>query len=127
MDSWSIAILGLLCYPCWAVAYAEESADPMSRRQLQDRHDAEVLLVFMFCGMFIGALVTLVLSRMKSSVPYTVVVFLVGVLLSCILDTTLDFGRFEDSVESWRDIDPELLLYLFLPALLFGEAMNLSW
>jgi hypothetical protein len=33
----------------------------------------------------------------------------------------------ELSVQSWEKIDPELLLYLFLPALLFGEAMSLRW
>lgn len=33
----------------------------------------------------------------------------------------------EVSIQSWEKIDPELLLYLFLPALLFGEAMTLRW
>ena len=33
----------------------------------------------------------------------------------------------EHSIQSWEKIDPELMLYLFLPALLFGEAMTLRW
>jgi hypothetical protein len=108
-------------------------ADPgpqvsLSARQLTpDSEGDEVLLVFMFCGMMIGAVITYVLSRVKANVPYTVLVFLSGVLLFLLVDTDMGFGRLGDSVRRWKDIDPELLLYIFLPALLFGEAMNLSW
>jgi len=36
-------------------------------------------------------------------------------------------GLLEDSITRWVNIDGELILYVFLPALLFGEAMNLNW
>lgn len=104
------------------------TALPEGTRHLAGKSDgSEVLLVFMFCGMVIGAVTSHVLSRIKMNIPYTVVVFLLGVLLYIIVDTKFYFGRLEDSVKQWNEIDPELLLYLFLPALLFGEAMNLSW
>jgi NhaP-type Na+/H+ or K+/H+ antiporter len=31
------------------------------------------------------------------------------------------------SVTIWANIDPELILYVFLPPLIFGEAMSLNW
>jgi len=36
-------------------------------------------------------------------------------------------GIFGDSVTMWADIDPDILLYVFLPPLIFGEAMSLNW
>ena len=34
---------------------------------------------------------------------------------------------FGDSISDWVDIDPDLLLFTFLPPLIFGEAMNLNF
>lgn len=104
-----------------------DTGHPDGRVLLTKGEGPEVLLIFMFCGMVLGALITHILSRTQMNVPYTVVVFIVGVLLFVIIDKCGDFGQAEDSIRRWKDIDPELLLYLFLPALLFGEAMNLSW
>ena len=36
-------------------------------------------------------------------------------------------GIFGESVNQWVNIKADLILYVFLPALLFGEAMNLNW
>ena len=27
----------------------------------------------------------------------------------------------------WTDINPDIMLYVFLPPLIFGEAMSLNW
>eukprot|EP00602_Paraphysomonas_sp_CaronLab_P007782 CAMPEP_0185028336 /NCGR_PEP_ID=MMETSP1103-20130426/13971_1 /TAXON_ID=36769 /ORGANISM="Paraphysomonas bandaiensis, Strain Caron Lab Isolate" /LENGTH=781 /DNA_ID=CAMNT_0027562721 /DNA_START=210 /DNA_END=2555 /DNA_ORIENTATION=- len=88
---------------------------------------SETLIVFMFAGLTLGAFVTHVLSRLKIGLPYTVVVFFLGCMLSLVIDSDVDLGHVEESIRSWKKIDPELLLYLFLPALLFGEAMSLKW
>lgn len=36
-------------------------------------------------------------------------------------------GIFGESIIQWIDIDAELLLFVFLPPLIFGEAMSLNW
>jgi NhaP-type Na+/H+ or K+/H+ antiporter len=36
-------------------------------------------------------------------------------------------GILDGSITRWANIDGELILYVFLPALIFGEAMNLNW
>jgi NhaP-type Na+/H+ or K+/H+ antiporter len=34
---------------------------------------------------------------------------------------------FGDAVTMLTDIDPDIMLYVFLPPLIFGEAMSLNW
>jgi len=86
------------------------------------------LILFMFFGLAVGAVITFILNRNSYlGLPYTVGVFITGALISVIADHTQFLGDLELSVQSWEKIDPELLLYLFLPALLFGEAMSLRW
>jgi hypothetical protein len=38
-----------------------------------------------------------------------------------------DFGHLGESIQSWKKLDPEMMLFLFLPVLIFGEAMTLKW
>ena len=35
-------------------------------------------------------------------------------------------GYLGESIQQWLDIDSHLLLYIFLPALLFGDALGLN-
>lgn len=85
----------------------------------------EVALCFMFVGLSVGSLITYLISRYAHSIPYTVVLFLIGIILiQCVL--FFDFRVLGESVQQWSRIDPHLLLFSFLPALLFGEAMSLN-
>lgn len=102
-----------LCLPQFALASEKSSNDP------------EILFIFLFVGTLLGALTTHLLSRYAHGVPYTVVVFLEGVLLAGLADA--DVGNLKDSINAWADIDAELILFLFLPILIFGEAMSLKW
>lgn len=69
---------------------------------------------------------TYVLSRYAENLPYTVVMFLLGAMLSAMVDHA-DFGHLGESIQSWKKLDPEMMLFLFLPVLIFGEAMTLKW
>ena len=86
---------------------------------------SEINICFMFVGLFIGAVITYVLSRAAPNLPYTVVVFVFGILLGLGVEYS-DFGVLGESVDMWSLISPHLLLYIFLPALVFGDAMNLN-
>jgi NhaP-type Na+/H+ or K+/H+ antiporter len=79
----------------------------------------------MFVGLFVGSVVTYLLSRYAKGLPYTVVVFLVGVFAS-IIDVYSNNSLLGDSFHIWLDIPAELILFVFLPALLFGESMTLN-
>jgi NhaP-type Na+/H+ or K+/H+ antiporter len=87
---------------------------------------APLLSVFLFCGILLGAIISYILSRLKLQTPYTVVLFVVGALLSG-LASHLSLGDLETSMGFWQSLDPEIILFLFLPVLVFGEAMTLKW
>lgn len=86
----------------------------------------EILIIFVTFGLALGALTTHVLTRLPFELPYTVVVFLLGVVVAGIVNNT-DLGDFGESAISWKHLDSELMLYLFLPVLIFGDAMSLKW
>jgi lipoprotein signal peptidase len=89
-------------------------------------HDPEILIIFFCSGLILGGLITFLLSRFAQNVPYTVVMFLMGAGLSGLIDN-FNLGHFGDSISSWKKLDPEMMLFLFLPVLIFGEAMSLKW
>ncbi|RYY84565.1 hypothetical protein EON63_09010 [archaeon] len=82
------------------------------------------VILFLFFGLGCGIVVTQLLSYYGEILPYTVIMFLLGVFFS-IADTNQ--GTFGQSVRDWVNIDADLMLFVFLPPLVFGEAMNLNW
>jgi hypothetical protein len=53
----------------------------MGKVNYDDHHDQEILIIFLFLAIALGAAVTFAISRYAKSVPYTVVMFLFGELL----------------------------------------------
>lgn len=89
-----------------------------------DDNEPVTVVLFMFFGLGVGVLVTQLLSVFGEAIPYTVLVLLLGLLFSLASDSTDTFG---ESISQWTDINAELLLFVFLPPLIFGEAMSLNW
>ena len=89
--------------------------------------ESQVMIVFLFFALVLGAIINLVLVRVAPRLPYTVVVFAVGAILSFIFSTITNDNPLKQSENLWNDFEPELLLYVFLPVLLFGEAMSLNF
>ena len=88
-------------------------------------NSSQDVICFLFASLLAGAIVTYILSRASTDVPFTVVVFGFGVLISTIKEFTQT--SMEDSISMWDNINPHLIMYIFLPALLFGEAMSLNF
>ena len=90
----------------------------------ENSHPEEVLL-FLFTALALGSLVTWFLSRYPIGVPYTVIIFVCGILFSVWANASglEDFG---DSERQCTVISPRLLLFVFLPSLLFGDSMELN-
>jgi NhaP-type Na+/H+ or K+/H+ antiporter len=87
----------------------------------------EVILVMLFVSLFCGTIITYVLSRFYPDFPYTVVIFGLGILFSVVFDAVHTKDVMKESLTRWDHIPPHLILYVFLPALLFGEAMSLNF
>lgn len=92
-----------------------------------EKPESQDMIVFLFLTFFIGAVITYVLSRYAQVLPYTVVVFATGAFCSFAFQLLGKHDVLKESVEMWDNMEPELILFMFLPALLFGEAMMLNF
>ncbi|XP_058731196.1 sodium/hydrogen exchanger 8-like [Vicia villosa] len=62
-----------------------------------------------------------------TKVPYTVALLILGIALGSLeYGTHHRLGKIGDGIRLWSEIDPELLLAVFLPALLFESAFTME-
>lgn len=91
------------------------------------QHDG---LFFLFSGVVVGTSVThLTTLPMFHGVQQTVVMFVLGITLAFFFEWSGledDLGVFGKTYTMWMDIDPHLILFTMLPALLTGDAMTLD-
>ncbi|GAB2283487.1 Son of sevenless 1 [Dionaea muscipula] len=60
-------------------------------------------------------------------VPYTVALLILGIALGSLeYGTNHGLGRLGDGIRLWEDINPDLLLAVFLPALLFESSFSME-
>ncbi|WCJ33702.1 Sodium/hydrogen exchanger 7 [Euphorbia peplus] len=60
-------------------------------------------------------------------VPYTVALLIIGIALGSLeYGTKHKLGKLGDSIRIWAEIDPDLLLAVFLPALLFESSFSME-
>lgn len=93
----------------------------------QAHNDSYVGLLFLFFGLTLGAATTHFISRYARGIPYTCALLIEGILLSVIHESSNHgMGMLSTSISMWVDMDPSLLLDAFLPALVFGDIMNIN-
>jgi NhaP-type Na+/H+ or K+/H+ antiporter len=84
------------------------------------------ILLFVICALLLGTLLKTVLRN--SRIPYTVVLLLVGIAAGGINELGI-FGTdstVSDTFTKVSHIDPHLILYLFLPTLIFESAYTME-
>eukprot|EP00397_Hematodinium_sp_SG-2012_P002487 GEMP01002494.1.p1 GENE.GEMP01002494.1~~GEMP01002494.1.p1 ORF type:complete len:1068 (+),score=187.40 GEMP01002494.1:33-3236(+) len=86
-----------------------------------------VVFYFMFTSLLLGTLSYALHHKYHLPIPYTVLLFVEGVIIGGTQKADFFPREYSNSVNMWVNMDPELILYAFLPALLFGEAMVFSW
>ena len=64
--------------------------------------DPEIVLLFMFVGLFVGSVVTYLLSRYAKGIPYTVVIFVIGAV-SAVIDQYSTVPVLGDSLDLWYE------------------------
>merc|ERR1712159_543769 len=85
-------------------------------------------LLFLFFALVMGAATLHILTLYAPSVPYTAVLLVEGMLLGLLHEMTdHKLGKLSVSINMWINIHPHLLLFTFLPALLFGDCMCTNW
>ena len=86
-------------------------------------------ILYLFFALAIGGTLTFALTRYVKWLDYTVFLFLAGVATSLVVNALPDSYGYEplkDSILQWTHIDPKLILFAFLPTMLFGEAQTLN-
>lgn len=83
-------------------------------------------LLFVLASLLVGAFLKLVLRKFKF--PYTVGLFCFGLLVGVLYRGSLlpDFGILKEAVNQAGNIDPDMLLYVFLPVLIFSAAYEID-
>jgi hypothetical protein len=81
------------------------------------------VVVFAAFGIALGSVVEWILQRVSSPIPYTVIVFYVGILFSVMCKVLgISTGRYIDDSE----VSSSIILYGLLPTLLFSETMHIN-
>jgi len=88
-------------------------------------------LLFFIMALLYGCLILWVLERFAPFIPYTVALFLIGMMIGMGHEGEKAYEdwawkSWKATVNMWESIDPHLFFYGFLPTLIFGEAMRLN-
>jgi len=106
---------------------------------LMGGHQTFKAVLFPFFAIFIGTATLHLLTKYCTWLPYTVAVMSEGMLFSYLLslkygnnassdpEILVTYDSLKLSTDMWAQIDGHVLLYAFLPALLFGDAMGLNF
>jgi len=83
-------------------------------------------LLFPFIGITLGALTDYYMTHYCPWIPYTCFLIIEGVGIGILNEYVNVSEPLSASIHMWETMDPHLLLYVFLPALLFGDSMGLN-
>ena len=85
-------------------------------------------LSFIIISLMVGAILKVVLKKTNSTIPYTVGLFAFGIIVG-LLDRTgilSDNEILKSAIDSAGNADPDAILYIFLPILIFDAAYELD-
>jgi len=84
-------------------------------------------LIFLIGAITVGTVVLHLTSvPALENLQFTVVLFVLGVCFALLAESGMLVGIFIRSYKAWVAVDPHLLLFTFLPALLCGDAMTID-
>ena len=94
-----------------------------------DHHEAHEVyaVIFPWFIQAIGILVYFLLTRYVHAVPYTAVMFLTGIFMGVGGELRDDTNILGQSIQLWTGIDNEVLFTVFLPGLLFKDALEINF
>ncbi|XP_078333950.1 sperm-specific sodium:proton exchanger-like isoform X2 [Crassostrea virginica] len=87
-----------------------------------DAHGSLNIMFFIFFCCALGALVRQIIHALKIRLPYTVVLLVLGVLFGLLSTNNATVHSYARVVET----DPHLLLFIFLPVLIFESAFGME-
>ena len=89
---------------------------------------AFAVFVFPICAVVLGLAFSWLLNRYAPAVPYTPVLLVAGFTVACLHAPQLfSHTHLAPSLEAWQHLSGHLILYVFIPPLIFGDAMQLDF
>ncbi|XP_062603630.1 sodium/hydrogen exchanger 10-like [Saccostrea cucullata] len=88
----------------------------------EESHGALNIIFFIFFSCALGALVRQIIHGLKIQLPYTVVLLVLGILFGLLSTNNSTVHAYARVVET----DPHLLLFIFLPVLIFESAFGME-
>jgi NhaP-type Na+/H+ or K+/H+ antiporter len=88
------------------------------------------VLLFLIVSLLAGSILSYISKRLELPVPYTVLLLIFGIAVGLNLkDGAMDGTRFEfgESAKMSAGMDPHLLLFIFLPPLIFESAFSMDF
>mmetsp|Transcript_114557 Transcript_114557/g.244383 ORF Transcript_114557/g.244383 Transcript_114557/m.244383 type:complete len:949 (+) Transcript_114557:177-3023(+) len=110
----------------------EGDADEHAAGGAEHEHaKGHTVLLLLFIMLFIGIATAHMLERYLPFIPYTAALFVIGFFLSLHQNfkrehNAVIWPSFDTAIGIWEKADPHLTLFIFLPPLIFGEAMSLN-
>eukprot|EP01059_Diplonema_ambulator_P027513 TRINITY_DN4576_c0_g1_i1.p1 TRINITY_DN4576_c0_g1~~TRINITY_DN4576_c0_g1_i1.p1 ORF type:complete len:1232 (+),score=421.04 TRINITY_DN4576_c0_g1_i1:247-3696(+) len=87
--------------------------------------DPPYAIFFIFFSFVLGACVRYFFSAPPlNMIPYTILLFIIGVIIGIVART---LGSGVEKYIAIADIDPHLIMFIFLPILIFESAFSLDW
>ena len=93
---------------------------------MSDDVDGHLIFLFLGFSVFLGLIARQIIVYYHIPLPYEVVVLVIGVLLGLVQLSHSD-DDFVNAVSVLSNIDPNLLLFYFLPILLFESAFSINY
>lgn len=83
---------------------------------------------FLIIGVICGNFTEYLFEKVPFPIPFHVLLFFEGIIVAIILEYGINAGQgaFEN-VLSTPNVAADLVVFIFLPALLYGECMNMNW
>ncbi|XP_057992366.1 sodium/hydrogen exchanger 8 isoform X3 [Hevea brasiliensis] len=111
-------------FPYRILAQDSSSPSSSSSSSSENSNPADAVIFFGF-SLVLGIASRHVLRGTR--VPYTVALLVIGIAIGSLeYGTSHRLGKIGDSIRIWAHIDPDLLLAVFLPALLFESSFSME-
>jgi len=101
------------------------SADLLKENESITLHHQEVIILAPFLLLGLGAFLRH--STKTLPIPYTMQLLVVGMLLGLLIRQDRWNNALQQSIQSLGNMDPHLMLHIFLPPLIFESAASLEW
>jgi NhaP-type Na+/H+ and K+/H+ antiporter len=119
--------LCLLCLAVFLVAVQSNNETETETEEEEEGIEVVYAVLMPWFVQAVGVVVFYLLTRHVHAVPYTCVLFVTGTLMGVGAVRTQHSDQLTQSISLWTNINAEVLFTVFLPGLLFKDALEINF